>query len=354
MSTPPQALFGRSYKLTVQAQTQNGVVEDIVISDSSWEPEALRFTFEIEKVALRTFWNSTIRIFNCDGPIPSGPSKGQLLSNLIIAEGMTVTVEAGYYNGQSGVIWQGEIFQPIWTRENVVDFVLTLRCIQGRILGTNNFINQTVPALQTSRNQAKIIARNSVVPIPYTPQSINALDDTSATKDPYPATVFGDPYDALYGTARESGLLCWLGQNGLSVSSLTSNLGPVVASYAPQFSPGSTPQTPSPGVSQTLIGTPRQTILGADWTVLLDPRMDVTAPLSQAQVDLAAIELAPLTIGQFPPRPLATNGIYLVVGVTHSGDTRGGDWLTHVTGVTSVNDVLAILGGGLDLEPTKS
>lgn len=339
-----QALFGRSYRLSVQAQTTSGQLQNIVISDSAWEPEALRFSFEIEKVALRTFWNSSIRIYNCDGPIPSGPSKGQLLSNLIIAEGATVTVEAGYMNGQSGIIWQGEVFQPIWTREGVTDFVLTLRCIQGRILGTNNFINKTMPPLQTARNQAELIAQNSVIPVPYTPQSVNALDDSSLTRDPYPSTVFGDPYDALYGTARESGLLCWLSQNGLSMASLTDNLGPVVASYAPAFSPASVPQAPPAGVSLTLIGTPKQTLLGADWTVLMDPRMDVTAPLSQAQVDLAAIELAPLTIGEFPPRPLATNGVYVIVGVRHTGDTRGNDWLTHVTGITSVQDVVALLG----------
>ena len=345
MSTLPTSLFGRSYRLTVQAQTSPGApLENIVVSDSAWEPEALRFTFDIEKVALRTFWNSVIRIYNCDGPIPYGPSQGKILSNLIISEGATVTVEAGYLNGSSGVIWQGEIFQPIFTRENVVDFVLTLRCIQGRILGTNNFINNTGTPLQTARAQAEFIAKNAIVPIPYTPQSIDALDNTSLTKDPYPVTVFGDPYDAMYGVAQESGLLCWLSQNGLSMASLTDNIGPVVASYAPAFSPGSTPQTAPSGVSLTLIGTPKQTLLGADWTVLMDPRMDVTVPLSQVQVDLAALELAPLVIGSLPPRPLPQTGTYVVVGVRHTGDTRGNEWLTHVTGITSVSSAIALLG----------
>ncbi len=356
MSSPAVSLFGRSYRLSVQAQTTSGQLENIVISDSAWEPEALRFTFDIEKVALHTFWNATIRIYNCDGPIPSGPSEGQILSNLIIAEGATVTIEAGYLNGQSGTIWQGEVFQPIWTRENVVDFVLTLKCIQGRILGTNNFINKTMPALQTARGQAEFIAINSTIPVPYLPQTMDAFDASTLTKTARPVTVFGDPSEHLFGIADESGLMAWIGENGLSVSSLTDNLGPVVASYAPAFSPGSTPQTAPSGVSLTLIGTPQQTILGADWTVLLDPRMNVTVPLSQAQVDLATIQLAalpnPTPNGFMPPRPLATNGIYVVVGVRHTGDTRGSEWLTHVTGITVVKDVIALLGDGRD--PTSN
>ena len=354
MSTPAQTLFGRKYRLSIYAQTsQNGPVEKIVVSDSDWEPFTLKFSFDIEKVAVyQTFWNSSIKIYNCDGPIPKGPSKGTLLSNLIIKEGMTVEVEAGYYNGPFGLIWSGQIFQPIWTRENVVDFVLELRCIQGRLYGTNNFINQTGSPYQTAKNEAQFIAEKSVVPIPYTPEAIDTFDDSSLTKDPYPSTHFGNPSDVINGLASESSLLFWIGQNGMGTTDLTKKLGPVAASYAPQFSPGSTPQTPAPGVSQTLIGTPRQTILGADWTVLLDPRMDVVVPLLKAQVDLAALELTPITIssnGAFPPRPLQTKGIYIVAGVTHTGDTRGSDWLTHITGIESVRSVLALLGDGADI-----
>lgn len=354
MTSPPQTLFGRKYRLTVYAQASPGApIEKIVVSDSDWEPEALRFTFSIEKVAVfNTFWNSVIRIYNCDGPIPSGPSQGKILSNVLIAEGMTVQVEAGYYNGNFGTIWMGQVFQPIWTRENVVDFVLELRCIQGRLYGTNNFINQTGTPYQTAKAEAQFIAEKSIVPIPYTPTALDAFDDTSLTKDPYPSTRFGNPSDFLNGLANESGLLFWIGQNGMGVSSLTSHLGPLVASYAPQFSPGSVSQSPAPGVSQTLIGTPRQTLLGADWTVLLDPRMDVTVPLIQAQVDIEVIELKPITItsqGAFPPRPLAPKGIYIVTGVTHTGDTRGDDWLTHITGIESINNVLALLGDGKDI-----
>ncbi len=357
MSTAAQSLFGRAYRLSVQAQLPNGQVETIVISDSAWEPEALRFTFEIEKIALRTYWNAVIRIYNCDGPIPG--SGGASLANAVISEGMTAKIEAGYYgnNGalqQFGTIWEGQIFQPIWTRENVTDYVLTLYCIHGQLWGSQDFINaSTSVPLANARAEAEFIFQSSTIPIPYTPQLMTALDrlQTKATRG---QVYFGSPSDPIDDIMTDAQMQNFISEKGYNGGSLTEDIGPVVASYAPAFAPDSTPQTPPAGVSLTLIGVPRQTLIGADFTVLLDPRMNVTVPFSQATLDLAALQQMQLPFpasggpgGQVSfPRPIPGNGTYLIIGVRHTGDNRGNDWLTHVTGVTSITQVLQIMGGG--------
>ena len=92
-STTPY--FGRSYELDIF--TQDG--QKIVVASDAWAPDSLRFTFECEQIAFNegnAYWQATVEIYNCDGNITSGPSKGVNLSKLVISEGNNVAIKAGY------------------------------------------------------------------------------------------------------------------------------------------------------------------------------------------------------------------------------------------------------------------
>ena len=94
-STNP--FFGIAYELSIT--TRNG--QTIIVSSDAWEPEALRFTFSIEQWATKFAWFADIEIFNCDGVISSGPSKGKNLAQTVISEGDIVTLKAGYQAGNT-------------------------------------------------------------------------------------------------------------------------------------------------------------------------------------------------------------------------------------------------------------
>src|SRR5882762_2371719 len=162
MSTPSTTpFFGRSWSLTVTPTQGPAAGTSIVISSSSFEPEALRVSFDCRQLAFSAFWQAEINIWNANGPISSGPSKGINLYQAVIQEGDIVTLAAGYQaDGPPTIIWTGPIFYTIQDHIDVVDQRLSIYCLINRALSTQNFINATLPALSTQFTQAQFIAQN--------------------------------------------------------------------------------------------------------------------------------------------------------------------------------------------------
>jgi hypothetical protein len=342
MSSPSNTpFFGRAYQLSIAPATQPGT--EIVISSDAFEPNALRFTFDINQLAFKAFWQAEIEIFNCDGQITSGPSAGQMLIADLITEGSIVTVKAGYqYDGLPQTIWQGPVFQTIWDRVEVVDFRITLRCLLNRVLTTQNFINTTIPALSTQFDQAQFIASHSVTPIPVNGTQLQLLP---TRRLPRGKSYFGSPHEFLHDIADDNGFLSWFAGNGFNMADLNQPVGPLVATYAPATVLGSAPAKQPDGTTLSLIGTPQQTQFGINFKVLLDPRLQILSPLVQVGIQMQFIRQAavqyPLPEGQLPPRPLVNQ--YTVVGVRHYGDSRGNNWYSEVTAFSKVDDVIALL-----------
>ena len=347
MTTQPQlaSLFGRKYQLYISGKSPNGTVEKILVSDSTLGQHALRFTFNVHKFFYQAFWFADIEIYNADGPLPNN-AQGLSLSQLVIEQGMNVEIRAGYDNGRFGTIWEGQIFQPFISRKGVVDNVLRLNCIQGLYWGPNNFINFNLPALQTVRQEAETMAQNASTPIPISQASLQQLDGAIRQPLPRAQTIFGDPLKRFGELTDSSNMIPFMGGNGLQISSPQNVNFTPIASYAPIWSPGSTPQSLKPGIDYTLVDTPVQTLIGVDFSVLLDSRLDIQLPLSTVHLaSEALIELQALSIGSYAPRPLSsTMGNYVLIGVEHTGDTRGELWRTNVTGVEYVEDMLLLLG----------
>lgn len=359
-STTP--FFGRSYELSITTKSSG---QTIIVSSDTWEPEALRFTFDIRQIAFgqgSAYWFADIEIFNCDGTIPGS---GNNLAQTVISEGDQVTVRAGYQaDGDPQIIWQGQVFQPVWERIDVTDYKLTLHCFLGRAFSSQNFINQALTTVSTARQQAEYIAANSVNPIPLTQGQLNVLDTLAPGQLPGGKTYFGNPHDYLVAIARHNGMVSWLDQNGFNMAPLynptdpavssTSNaqtpqgstlpvpVGPILATYAPCSPLQGPPIKAGDGTTLSLIGTPQQTQYGVNFKVLLDSRIKMAAPLPQVKLALQYIRQAQLQIGTLPARPLVSQ--YVVVGVRHVGDTRGNPWYSEVMAYSQVQNVIALLG----------
>jgi hypothetical protein len=109
--------------------------------------------------------------------------------------------------------------------------------------------------------------------------------------------------------------------------------------YAPPAPPGYTAQTLDlpPNTTESIIGTPQQMQQGAIFTVLLDPRLKVGLPPQLVQLvrtNITFMQRTPSPNSK-PATALMANLTFFVSQVRHTGDTRGNDWHTEVTGYST-------------------
>lgn len=352
-STTP--FFGRAYSLTVTPTTGPSANTAIIISSDQFGPAALRFTFDITQYAFSAFWFAEITIYNCDGPITSGPSAGVNLYQAIIQEGDLVTVSAGYQADYPAPnvppsIWTGQVFYATKDRLDVVDQRLTLHCILSRALTTQNFINNTLPALSTQFSQAQFIAQKSITPIGMNSSQVQAV--LGATQLPRGKSYFGNPHHYLTHLADQSNAVSWFNSHSWNTDSLQNPVGTLAATYAP-VEPGGGPPARVNGVTLSLIGTPQQTQYGVNFRVLLDPNVQIAPPLPQVAIAKQFIRQAPIAYGtNLPPVPLNAQDQYVVVGVRFWGDTRGNPWYSDITGIAQIQQAIQMLGQSQKADPT--
>jgi len=124
-------------------------------------------------------WYSEVSIWNLMGDTQTD----------IIREGYSVIIEAGYENGAYGKIFEGQVFQPLFDRQNVTDFVVTLHCIDGMGLLNANISNVTMAAGYDYNDFIAQMAKSAHTPIPLG----NISPELDRKKFPRGRTVFGEP-----------------------------------------------------------------------------------------------------------------------------------------------------------------
>jgi|GEM_PF-5218778 len=331
--------FGRAWQISINSQA-NG---PLTISQSSWEPEGLRITFDIEEYAMQAYWYADVTIWNLNrgqqqalltSGVPAGalPTGGDTWTyNDKIIQGDTLSISAGYqynFNPASSLLFKGAVLQPMWSRENVVDWKITLRCVVGLLQDADQSVNFPVGAGVT---QAAIVAM--ICDQAHMNQDnidTAALSGTTARGQ----TIYGKPIEVLSEIADENNLQMWISPNGLSMRSLAfSKADNPDVIYAPPLVPGTPAATGAINskVKYTLIGVPQQTQEGVIFTVLLDAEPKIGS-IVQLQTGTAINQL-PRTIGVLPGI-LDPNGVYVVCGIRHTGDTRGNPWYTEITALT--------------------
>jgi len=307
----PIANFGRKYKVTVQLRTG----QTLTVVNSDWEPEALRCEFDVFAPGYQNaFWEAEVSLWNLD----------QEVNGALLSRGDLVTVEAGYYNGQYGQIFQGKVFQPMWSRENNTDFVTTLRCLVGPDEITRNFVSFSYGPYTSQVDIVKKMADACFTKLPA-PDIGNIQDN----KDPRARGVFGSPREVLNQVARDNNAQWFVDGNGkVTIGRIDDSVVEEAIVY-----------TPDSGI----IDTPQQVQDGVIFSVQMDPRLKVQRPTLQVKLDKTVIRQAKQRVG-VPQTILDHDGTYLVGAVRHFGDTRGAPWFTEVIGYTSVAGKLALLG----------
>lgn len=304
--------FGRVWSIKITPQATGETLE---VSNSTWDPNALRCTFNIEQTAMTRYWYADITIYN------SLPSMAQ-----VIQAGDTVTVEAGYQSPGAGLIFQGQVFQPLWERENNTDYKLTLHCLVGLFEDKSGYVSTIVPAGSTDWDavfQVANAAKPRAIPI-------ESLDADVLRGKPYPRAqaVNGRARAFFDDIASKNNLEIWMSPKGLNIRSLAPQSDTPEFIYSPPFSPASATVTTSGTNKSTLIGTPQQTELGVTFTTLLDSGVKIGSLIKLESVLTSRLPQYPMQLRFFDP-----SGLYVIAGIRHTGDTRGNDWYTEITGV---------------------
>lgn len=328
MSTSQIPLFGQAWELTVRYQTEAGTQEE-TLTASAWEPEALRMTFEVLQSMLPSpWWYADISIFNLDTPE---------IQNILL-NATWVTLKAGFQTGPtlSSIIWDGPILQVLFDREEVVDFRVTLHCVAnplvmddiiGFSMGPFASQAQLVARMADEVNLPAMTAANGTL-------SAHASQALSAKQYPRGNTVFGKVGKYLTQIADDQFMSTWRDGNKAYISEISSGTTtPAVDyTYSPPFPPNSNPFKPTDDVTQSIIGTPRQTPFGVIFAVLLDPRLKVQLPPLVVRLVRTLITQIVLQPGQTVASPMSSNLSFFVAQVRHTGDSRGNDWYTEITG----------------------
>lgn len=286
-------LYIRKYKLVVT--TWGG--QQITITD-------LRFTFHIEKNINKLIQYGAITIYNLS---PNTETN-------IFKNGKSVTLEAGYEDGPYGVIFKAPIRQPIRGKENGTDYFLKLVCYAGDDILNIGFCNLTMTNNQDARTLINQIARSSTIPFDVRISEGLQLEQASITdqKTQRGRTVFGQPGDTLRSIALNSNANFYVDDDIVNFEGV--NASP----------PGS---VPSMNAQSGMIGFPRQVDKGIEVQCLINPNMKLG---SWFQLDNQKIILNELPF-QGLQTLLDLDGVYRIVEMVITGDTRGNEWYFDLT-----------------------
>lgn len=288
-------LFGRKYRVIVS--DINGIGIDV---------STLRCTFQIEKSLSETPNYAEIVLYNLSAQT----------ENSIIKEGAKVILEAGYQNPQYGLIFSGDIVQPLRGKEDNTTYTLTLVSQDGDLFYNKGIINASFRAGQTQRDVLENIAK----------QSTNALeigqlsDNLTPTALPRGKALFGLTRDYFRQIAKSEQAAFYINNNKIDF---------VKAMDLP------TNEIIKLNGKSGLIGMPEQTEEGIQATCLLNPLLDLNKMVA---IDLSSIQRQKADRNN-ELKNIEGSSVFKIIKIAHKGDTRGDEWYTEFTAVAQTGAV---------------
>jgi hypothetical protein len=286
-----QRQYLRSCKLIVASSSGSGL-----------DLSGLHIQFKVKKSDAQTPNTAEIRIFNI-----SETTVAQ-----IRREFSRVVIQGGY-ESNFGVIFDGNIKQVRFGRENGVDTYIDIAAGDGDDAYNFAVVNTTLAAGATQRDQ--INASSGAMAGKGVKQGY--IGDTGDTKLPRGKVMYGMARDYMRQSSEASDT-SWSIQDGKL-----------------QFIPntGSLPNQAVVLNSKTgLVGTPEQTNDGIKARCLMNPMLKIGGKVKINEKDVAEAKLADTSKDAQANKPadIASDGFYRLLVVEHTGDTRGNDWYSDL------------------------
>ncbi len=290
-------------KTTVQGQQYGRTVKLVVFqNDLGLDLSQLRIKFNVKRSNSMTPNMADIRVYNLE----------EKTAIRIREEFKKVVFQAGY-TGNVGVIFKGNLKQVIIGRESATDTFVDLVCGDGDLAYNFAVVSTTLAAGATQDEQINAVAGAMA----QKGVTKGHLGDLPTEQLPRGKVMFGTGRDYLRTISQTAGQTWSIQDEKLT---FVPNRG-----YLPGERVILTSKT-------GMIGTPQQTNEGVNVKCLLNPLIQVGGRI---QIDNASIERYKinLAVPNSPaniPAPLTADGVYFVLVVEHSGDTRGVDWYSNL------------------------
>lgn len=245
-----------------------------------------------------------------------------------------VTLVAGYQNGNKATIFQGDVIQYAFGKEQNVDSYLELRCADGDVAINQAIVSQSQSAGGIDADVAKDIA--TTMGVSYSKSNDSVLLGGIIPRGKVQFALGKSTLDKI---ARNS--FCrWSIQNGTLV------FVPVTG-----YLPGEAVVINS---ASGMIGTPEQTDNGIIVRCYINPLIKIGQLIKLNNGDINQQIIAkqgfyPEYTSQYYVAPTSADGTYRVLVAEHVGDTRGNDWYTEITALAvdlSGSPDSSVLAGG--------
>jgi hypothetical protein len=232
----------------------------------------------------------------------------------------TVTLQAGYENGNFGIIFQGTIKQTQTGREQNIDSYVDIWAADGDDWYNFSVINQSIVAGQTPAQVINAITGaasvNGTPPVKFASDASGLINDNglgTAQALSRGKVLFGMSRDYARDWADKYGFR-WSIQNGQFV------LVPITG-----YRPGEAVVLSS---TTGLIGVPEATQDGVKVRALLNPLIRIGCLVQIAQSDINHITKLQQGLQIAPSAAIVTTaaGFYRVMQAEFTGDTRGNPW----------------------------
>lgn len=285
--------FLRAFTLIVTNRSGNGL-----------DLSQFRVKFSVKRSSAQTPNAADIRVYNLS----------QDAAIRIRSEFKQVILQAGY-EGNFGTIFKGNIKQVIIGRESATDTFIDIIAGDGDTWYNYAIVNKTIAADSNQQDQVNACVASGAA-LGVTAGGNTLVGNTP--KLPRGKVMFGNTRDYLRNAAQTS-------NNNWSVQNEQIVFVPKT-SYLPGQAVEITSKT-------GMIGTPEQTNEGVNVKCLINPQIPVSGriKLNNYTVQLLKLNLT-LTPGSQTntAAPLSSNGVYFVLALEHSGDTRGVEWYTKI------------------------
>jgi hypothetical protein len=298
VSTTPVTYGGRNWLRFAQLVVSKG--------STGLDLSGLRIRFEVHASDVETPNTLYCRVFN--------PTRETI--NSVVKEFDTVTLTAGYEQGNKGNIFQGQIKQFRFGRERNVDQYLDILAADGDEAYNFAVMNQSFPAGTTDTQELSAIC--AAMGIPSAPNNDGFL--TTGGILPRGKTRFGMARAYMRDLAQRNNCR-WSIQNGVVTLVPTTGYLPGEAAVI--------------NTASGMIGTPEQTDNGIMVRCYLNPLIGIgqAVQINNRDINQAIVksQFFPSYTSQYYPATVADDGLYRVLVAEHFGDTRGNDWVTELT-----------------------
>lgn len=285
------AQFGRVCTLIVSNRARSGI-----------DLSELRIKFAVKRSDTMTPNVADIRVYNLEAQTAA----------LIKKEFTTVTLQAGY-EGNFGVIFQGNIKQVILGRENATDTFIDIIAGDGDRAYNFAIVNATLAAGSSQTDQAA----RAMTSMKEKGVGEGYMGTLPPSKLPRGKVMYGNARQYLRDIAESSGFQWSIQDEKINFVKQTAYL------------PGERVVLTS---DTGLIGTPQQTNEGVNMKCLLNPKLKIAGrvEINNASIERYKINLSVPNSPANIPAPLTADGVYYILVVEHLGDTRGTDWYSNL------------------------